>query len=182
MNQFKRGKGSDFDGEVPGSFLTYDPWHRLIGSIFEDSQIELHKVSKRMARLLHFVGGVIDEDEDEGRDASREQADQRRQWRLSKLKHLNRELYEQIGDMLQVKLQVIDAIEHLKMADLERSVEERLRGSLKLVKGGDKTTVGERPNNHSEKPKSSAKEGTLAERSTEIADVDWQPMTDDDAD
>jgi hypothetical protein len=135
-----------------------------------------------MAQLVHFVGGVIDEDEDEGRDASREQADQRRRWRLRKLKHLNRKLYDQIGDMLQVKLQVIDAIERLKMAELERSVEERLRGSLKLVKGGDRTAVGERPSNRSEKPKGSAREKTLAERSTEIAEVDWQPNTGDDAD
>lgn len=124
----------------------------------------------------------MEEDEDEGRHASRKQADQRRRWRLSKLQQLNWELYDQIGDMLQVKLQVIDAIERLKMADLERSVEERLRGSLKLVKGGDRTAVGELPSNRSEKPKGSATEKTLAEQSTENAGVDWQPMTDDDAD
>ena len=44
----------------------------------------------------------------------------------SATKRLNRELYRQIGDMVQIKLAVADAIERLTMAELEKSVKNNL--------------------------------------------------------
>jgi hypothetical protein len=31
----------------------------LIGNIFEETQTDLHDVSRRVTKLFHFVGGVI---------------------------------------------------------------------------------------------------------------------------
>jgi len=51
------------------------------------------------------------------------------------LRHINLELYHQIGDFLRIKLQVLDAIERIEMAQLEGLEKNRLRASLKLAKG-----------------------------------------------
>ncbi len=60
--------------------------------------------------------------------ANREaQADKQRQWQLRKLRHINVELYHRVGELLRIKLQVVDAIERIKMAQLERSQQDLLR-------------------------------------------------------
>ena len=102
-----------------------NPWQRLIPSIFEGTQAQLHSASKRLTKLLHFVGGVIGGDDFDEFLQSKEYLGIR-QWYLARLKHLNRELYRQIGDMVQIKLAVADAIERLMMAELEKSVENNL--------------------------------------------------------
>jgi len=103
--------------------------------------------------LFRFVGGVIeqqydDTDQSEGKaetgrnekqadraDRNGAQGEREREWQLRKLRHINLELYHQIGDFLRIKLQVLDAIERIEMAQLERLEKNRLRASLKLAKG-----------------------------------------------
>ena len=102
-----------------------NPWQRLIPSIFEGTQAQLHSSSKRLTKLLHFVGGVIGGDDFDEFLQSKEYLGLR-QWYLARLKRLNRELYRQIGDMVQIKLAVADAIERLTMAELEKSVKNNL--------------------------------------------------------
>jgi hypothetical protein len=182
----------DKNGEA-GSFLTDHPFHCLTGTIFEETEAGLHDVSRRVIKLFRFVGGVIEEQYDDnhqsrkadtGRnekqadraDRNGAQGERERQWELRKLRHINLELYHQIGDLLRIKLQVLDAIERIKMAQLERSQENRLRASLKLAKReNDKSSVGEQLNNHAAKDNKRGK--TLSERST-ASTVDWVPDRD----
>jgi hypothetical protein len=183
----------DKNGEA-GSFLTDHPFLCLTGTIFEDTEAGLHDVSRRVIKLFRFVGGVIEEQYDDnhqsegkadtGRnekqadraDRNEAQGERERQWQLRKLRHINLELYRQIGDLLRIKLQVLDAIERIKMAQLERSEENRWRANLKLAKGeDDKIAVGTQLNNHT--PKESKKGGTPVERST-AGTVDWVPDSD----
>jgi hypothetical protein len=89
------------------------------------------------------------------------------------LRHINLELYQQIGDLLRIKLQVLDAIERIKMAQLERSQENRWRANLKLAKReDDKIAVGKRLTNYT--AKDNKKGGTPVERSTANT-IDWVP-------
>jgi hypothetical protein len=148
-------------------------------------------VSRRVTKLFRFVGGVIeqqydDDDQSEGKadtgrnekqadraDRNEAQGDRERQWQLRKLRHINLELYHQIGDLLRIKLQVLDAIERTKMAQLERSEENRLRASLRLeTREDDKIAVGKRLTNYT--AKKNKKGGTPVERSTANT-VDWVP-------
>ena len=92
------------------------------------------------------------------------------------MRKINLELYHQIGDLLRIKLQVLDAIERIKMAQLERSQENRLRASLKLVKvEDDKSAEGEQLNDHT--AKNNKKGRTPGERST-TNPHDWVPDSD----
>ena len=71
---------------------------------------------------------------------------------------------------------MLDVIERIRMAQLERSQENRLRASLKLAKReDDKSSVGEQLNNHAAKDNKRGK--TLSERST-ASTVDWVPDSD----
>jgi hypothetical protein len=183
----------DKNGEA-GSFLTDHPFLCLTGTIFEDTEAGLHDVSRRVIKLFRFVGGTLEELYDDNRqsegkadtgrnekqadraDRNGAQGERERQWELCKLRHINLELYHQIGDLLRIKLQVLDAIERIKMAQLERSQENRLRASLKLAKReDDKSSVGEQLNNHAAKDNKRGK--TLSERST-ASTVDWVPDSD----
>jgi hypothetical protein len=121
----------DKNGEA-GSFLTDHPFLCLTGTISEDTEAGLHDVSRRVIKLFRFVGGVIEEQYDDnhqsegkadtGRnekqadrvDRNGAQGERERQWELRKLRHINLELYHQIGDLLRIKLQVLDAIERKK--------------------------------------------------------------------
>ncbi len=104
----------------------------MTGNIFEETEIALHNISKRVKKLFHFAGAAVtgqyDHEEENDRKADRQQnpADRERQWQLQKLRHINLELYHQIGDLLKIKLQVLDAIERAKMAKLEKSVKNDL--------------------------------------------------------
>ena len=183
----------DANGEA-GSFLTKHPLLCLTGNIFEETEAGLHNVSGQVTKLFRFVGGVIEQqydgnDQTEGKaDAGRNkkrvdragrneaQGDRERQWLLRKLRHINLELYHQIGDLLRIKLQVLDAIERIKMAQLERSEEDRLRASLKLVKGEDDRIAEGKPlNNHT--VKNNKKGGTSGEQRTANTH-DWVPDSD----
>ena len=172
----------DENGEA-GSFLTDHPLLCLTGTIFEDTEVGLQDVSRRVIKLFRFVGGVIEELYDDNRkaDAGRnekqaERADRNKQWQLRKLRHTNLELYHRIGDLLRIKLQVVDAIERIKMAQLERSEENRLRANLKLAqREDDKIAVGKRLTNYT--AKKNKKGGTPVERST-ASTVDWVPDSD----
>jgi hypothetical protein len=189
MEKSKADVVYDENGEA-GSFLTDNPFICLTGTIFEDTEAGLHDVSRRVIKLFRFVGGVIEEQYD-GDDESEEelesgqnekQADRadrndahgerERQWQLSKLRHINLQLYNQIGDLLQLKLQVVGTIERIKMAQLERSKKNRLRARLRLAKGEGH---GTRPSNHT--PKNNKKGGTPSERSTGDTN-DWVPDSD----
>jgi hypothetical protein len=116
----------DKNGEA-GSFLTDHPFLCLTGTIFEDTEAGLHDVSRRVIKLFRFVGGVIEEQyhdnrqsegkADTGRnekqadraDRNGAQGERERQWELRKLRHINLELYHQIGDLLRIKLQVLSS-------------------------------------------------------------------------
>jgi hypothetical protein len=128
----------------PGSFLSHHLSLSLIGNVYEETQADLRDISRQITKLLHFVGCAIGEqyDHDEQREelVDKNRGKTERQWQLRKLRHINLELYHQIGDLLGIKLQVIDAIERQKMAELERFVEKEKRVRLKLVKTvSDKT-------------------------------------------
>jgi hypothetical protein len=130
-----------------GLFLTDHPFLCLTGTIFEDTEAGLHDVSRRVIKLFRFVGGVIEEQYDDNRqsegkadtgrnekqadrvDRNGAQGERERQWELRKLRHINLELYHQIGDLLRIKLQVLDALERIKMAQLERSEKNWLRAT-----------------------------------------------------
>ena len=119
------------NGEA-GSFLTPHPILSLTGNIFEETEIALHHISKRVKKLFHFAGAAVtgqydhEEENDRKADTQQNAADRQRQWQLRKLRHINLQLYHQIGDLLKIKLQVLDAIERLKMAELEKSVKDDL--------------------------------------------------------
>jgi hypothetical protein len=180
----------DANGEA-GSFLTQHPLLCLTDTIFEDTEAGLHDVSTRVTKLCRFVGGLTEEqyynDQNEaeaktGRkqadraDRNEAQRDRERQWQLRKLRNINLELYHQIGDLLRIKLQVLDVIERIRMAQLERSQENRLRASLKLVKvEDDKSAEGEQLNDHT--AKNNKKGRTPGERST-TNPHDWVPDSD----
>ena len=86
------------------------------------------------------------------------------------------ELYHQIGDLLAIKLQVLDVIERIKMAQLERSQQEQLRASLKLVKREDEKSVeGKQLSNHT--AKNNKKGGPPGKPST-ANPTDWVPDSD----
>jgi hypothetical protein len=145
----KRVNVVDENGEA-GSFLTPHPFLSLTGNIFDETEAALHDISKRIKKLSHFVGDAVvgqhdcDELNDSKTDRQQKQADRQRQWQLGKLRHINGELYHQIGDMLRIKLEVLDAIERLRMAELEKSVENELSkrksSSSKLVKRAERTS------------------------------------------
>jgi hypothetical protein len=176
----------DANGEA-GSFLTKHPLLCLTGNIFEETEAGLHNVSGRVTKLLRFVGGVIEQQYD-GSDQGEEKAetgrnekqarranrnetegDREREWQLRKLRHINVELYHQIGDLFRIKLQVLDVIERIKMAQLERSKEERLRASFRLVRGeDDKSAESEQLNDQG---------GAPGEPST-ANPTDWVPDSD----
>jgi hypothetical protein len=179
----------DENGEA-GSFLTDHPFLCLTGTVFEDTEAGLHDVSRRVIKLFRFVGGVLEDLYDDNRKADKgrhekqaERADQNkaqrereRQWQLRKLRHTNLELYHRIGDLLRIKLQVVDAIERIKMAQLERSEENRLRANLKLAqREDDKIAVGKRLTNYT--AKKNKKGGTPVEPGT-ASTVDWVPDSD----
>jgi hypothetical protein len=101
-----------------------NPWQRLIPSIFEGTQAKLDRTSKRLTKLLHFVGGVFEDDHDAYFESKEYLG--LRAWYLARLKHLNQELYRQLGDMVQIKLAVADALERLTIAELEKSGKNNL--------------------------------------------------------
>ena len=130
----KSSDNSEHDklGRVFGS----TPFCRLIGDIFCETQDQLHDVSKRLTKLSNSVGDVMMENEDESHQ-SKEKTDRIRQWQLAKLKCINRELSRLMGETFQTKLSVVDVIERLKMADLERKNDNDLQKSkVRLLKRG----------------------------------------------
>jgi hypothetical protein len=193
MKRSKTDVPYDANGEA-GSFLTKHPLLCLTGNIFEETEAGLHNVSKRVTKLSRFVGGVIEQQYDgddqsegkadtgrnkkrvDGADRNETQGDREREWQLRKLRQINSELYHQIGDLLAIKLQVLDVIERIKMAQLERSQQNRLRANLKLVKEeGDNSAEGKQLNNHTGKNNKKGK--TPTERSTANPN-DWVPDSD----
>jgi hypothetical protein len=122
MEHTMKKSSDNSEQDKTGRCFEDNPWPRLIPSIFEDTEAQLHSASKRLTKLLHFVGGVLGDDFDEYRQSKEYLG--LRQWYLARLKRLNRELYRQIEDMFKTKLAVANVIERLTKAKLEKSVED----------------------------------------------------------
>jgi hypothetical protein len=119
-----------------GRFFGNSPTHTLVGGIFYETTDQLYSASRRLTKLYHFVAGAMEDDEVECHQ-SKEETDRIRQWQLTQLKYVNRKLSRLIGDTLQIKLSIVDVIERLKMAELERSAESELQKfKLELLNGG----------------------------------------------
>jgi hypothetical protein len=174
------------NGEA-GSFLTIGPFYSLTGSVLEETEAGLHEISRRLTKLFRFVGGAIGERYDtdpevdgeadkksEGRAEKVQNGrdwDRDRKWQLGKLRYINVELYHQIGAMLEIKLEVLDAIERLKMANLEQSIKDELRAQLKIAtRGKQSTAVGQRPNGRTA---IKHKRRTPVEQSSNDLDGEW---------
>jgi hypothetical protein len=97
------------------TFNPGDEVGKLAARIFQETQIQLSEVSQKLVKLVYVVGGMINR-HSHGVYREWEAAELDRRWQLVELKDLSRELYQQVGAVMEVKFELIDAIERLKKA------------------------------------------------------------------
>jgi hypothetical protein len=108
-----RGIESTKNEKAIGSRCDFE---KLVLNTFHETQIQLFELSEKIVRSFWSVGGIINRHSyavaKKWQDAERD-----RQWQLAELKDLSRELHEQIGAVVEVKFELLDAIERLKKSN-----------------------------------------------------------------
>jgi hypothetical protein len=117
-------------------FSTPSPWFSLDGNILEETKDKLYFISRRIEKLSRYAGEIFEDGDGYDIDAladSDDDDDVRWKWEIKRLRHLNVQLYHLIGSLLGVKKEVLDSLERLKMAQLERSHEKELEAKKSRV-------------------------------------------------
>ncbi len=102
--------------------LTPNPWFSLDGNVLAKTKDKLYFISRRIEKLSRYAGQTF-----EGGDGyDIHELDERRKWNIKRLRHLNAELHHLLGSLLGVKLEIVESLEFLIMAEIERSYQKDL--------------------------------------------------------
>jgi hypothetical protein len=126
VSSFDSFDNDDLEG---GSFLVQNLATSLIGEVFQETSDQLYAILKKLTELRAFSLSSF-ETSNSGVMHTEEFDAERQRW-LSALRHLDRELFNNITRLFLIRKQVLDAEHHVEMAELERSVEKGLVKSVK---------------------------------------------------